>query len=78
MNHNIPRKPIYAGFFYNWKNIKLYILSLNVIIILGGFMVKYKNEKQLREVIMGQGRHQFIYGFDSIQKRPFLENVAGM
>ncbi len=39
-------------------------------------MEKYKNEENLETEIMGQSRHQFIYGYDGIQRKQFLENMA--
>lgn len=39
-------------------------------------MVKYENEEYLQHVIMDQSRHQFIHGYDGIQRKQFLENMA--
>ncbi len=44
--------------------------------LLGGFMEKYKNEEYLKNEIMGQSRHQFIFGYDGIQRKQFIENMA--
>lgn len=39
-------------------------------------MDKYKNEDYLMHQIMDQSRHQFIYGYDGLQRKQFLENIA--
>lgn len=46
------------------------------IILSGGFMLKYNHEEYLKHEIMGQNRHQFIYGYDGIQRKRFLESMA--
>lgn len=38
-------------------------------------MGKYKNEEYLKERIMGQSRHLFIYGFSSDDRSKFLQNL---
>ena len=39
-------------------------------------MEKYENEEYLKNKIMDQSRHQFIYGYDGLQRKQFLENMA--
>lgn len=39
-------------------------------------MEKYENEEYLQHQIMDQSRHQFIFGYDGIQRKQFLENMA--
>lgn len=39
-------------------------------------MEKYKNEQYLKNEIMGQSRHQFIYGYDKLERKQFLEDMA--
>lgn len=39
-------------------------------------MEKYKNEEYLKHEIMDQSRHQFIFGYDGIQRKQFLEDMA--
>lgn len=39
-------------------------------------MVKYNHEEYLKHEIMEQSRHQFIYGYDDIQRKWFLESIA--
>lgn len=39
-------------------------------------MGKYKNEEYLKHEIMDYSRHQFIYGYDGISRKQFLENIA--
>ncbi|MDE5630153.1 MAG: hypothetical protein K2I70_00985, partial [Bacilli bacterium] len=39
-------------------------------------MGKYNNEEYLESEIMGQSRHQFIYGYNGEQRKNFLENMA--
>ena len=39
-------------------------------------MEKYKNEEHLKSEIMGQSRHQFIYGYDGEARKQFLENMV--
>lgn len=39
-------------------------------------MEKYNNEEHLKEEIMGQSRHQFIYGYNGDDRRQFLESMA--
>lgn len=46
------------------------------IILLGGFMEKYNNEEQLELEIMGQGRHQFIYGYNNEKRKQFIANMV--
>lgn len=46
------------------------------IILLGGFMEQYKNEEYLKHTIMDQSRHQFIYGYDGIKRKQFLESLT--
>ena len=38
-------------------------------------MEKYKNEEYLKERIMGQSRHLFIYGCSSDDRSKFLQNL---
>ena len=38
-------------------------------------MEKYKNVEYLKERIMGQSRHLFIYGFSSDDRSKFLQNL---
>lgn len=39
-------------------------------------MGKYKNEEYLKHEIMDQSRHQFIFGYDGVQRKQFLEDMA--
>lgn len=38
-------------------------------------MEKYKNEEQLKNTIMGQSRHLFIYGYDTDYRSEFLQSL---
>lgn len=38
-------------------------------------MEKYKNEEYLKERIMGQSRHLFIYGYNNQERSKFLKNL---
>lgn len=39
-------------------------------------MEKYNNEEQLELEIMGQGRHQFIYGYNNEKRKQFIANMV--
>lgn len=39
-------------------------------------MAEYNHEEYLKREIMEQSRHQFIYGYDGIKRKQFLENMA--
>lgn len=38
-------------------------------------MVEYKNEAYLKHEIMGQSRHQFIYGYDNEKRKSFFHEL---
>lgn len=40
-------------------------------------MVNYKNEEYLKYEIMGQSRHQFIYGYDNEKRKSFFHKLDG-
>lgn len=37
----------------------------------------YKDEEYLKKEIMGQNRHQFIYGYDNEQRKILLQKLDG-
>ena len=39
-------------------------------------MERYKNEDYLKQEIMNQSRHLFIYGYNSVQRKQFLKSMS--
>lgn len=40
-------------------------------------MVEYRNDEYLKQTIIGESRHQFIYGYDNDKRRSFFQELTG-